>query len=172
MFLKCHVNPIKFAGRLFFPALACILFFTAVSAQESALSVDELYLAKDSGSGQPGEASSAFKTTDSPIYCVVILNSAGPASVKMQFVAVDVAGIKAGKQIISASYTLKAGQDRVFFTGKPYDTWAVGKYRAEITIDGKAEKSAEFIVLGSVKAVAAESFVKPARKSPKPRKKN
>jgi hypothetical protein len=167
------VNPIKFAGRLFFPALAGILLFTAVSAQENGASrVDELYLAKDNGSGQPGEAASTFRPTDSPIYCVVILTAAGPASVKMQFVAADVAGIKAGKAVVTASVALKAGEDRVFFTGKPNQMWAAGKYRAEITLDGKTAKSAEFVVLGSAKPAAAESFARPARKTLKPRKKN
>ena len=56
---------------------------------------EEIYLAKDNGEGKAGEAETSFLTTDIPIFCVVQLDSLKPATVKMNFIAVKVAGVKA-----------------------------------------------------------------------------
>ena len=54
--------------------------------------VEEVYLAKDNGSGIAGEAATVFMPTDIPLYCVVILSTIEPVQVKMNFVAAAVPG--------------------------------------------------------------------------------
>lgn len=127
--------------------------------------VEEVYLAKDDGSGQAGEAVTNFQTSDVPIYCVVQLDTATGSTVKMNFVAVSVPGVKAETRVVSTSYTTKNGEDRVNFTGKPRGNWTAGKYRVDVFVDGKLAKNLEFEIRGAAKVVTASSFVQPSTKS-------
>ncbi len=131
--------------------ILCLLLLLArgVSAQSAAgpvpaLSTDavrsgieEAYLAKDDGKGKAGELVTSFFTTDIPIHCVVVLSTLISTTVKMDFVAVSVAGVKTESKIVTTSYLTKVGQSRVNFTGKPYDTWSSGKYRVDIFVNGQ-----------------------------------
>lgn len=126
----------------------------------------EIFLAKDDGTGQAGEQVTSFKTSDAKIYCIVQLPSSTPATVKMQFVAVSVTGVKPETRVVTTSYTTKDGEDRVSFHGKPKTTWVAGKYRVEIFVDGKSVKELPFDIIGPTK-VLGSSFAEPASK-PKP----
>jgi hypothetical protein len=167
-----------------FILVTVILILTAVSAFAQAdsgktVAVEELYLAKDDGNGKAGEQVSEFSTADVPIYCVVLLDDAQKVTVKMNFVAVGVPGIKADTKVVSASYTTKEGQNRVNFSGRPEGKWPPGKYRVDIFLDGKAAKALEFDIKavgtntgGNNTAkkllVAEEPKVRPTRKTPRP----
>ena len=111
--------------------------------------VESLYLAKDNGNGKAGEQVAEFSTSDIPIYCVVLLGGTGKVTVKMNFVAVSVAGVKADTKVVTASYSTKDGQNRVNFTGRPEDKWTPGTYRVDIFLDGKIAKNIEFEIKGS-----------------------
>ena len=117
--------------------------------QSPSASVEELYLAKDDGSGRAGEQVSEFNTTDVPIFCVVLLDTFKKATVKMNFVAVNVAGVKADTKVVTASYTTQEGQNRVNFTGRPEGRWTPGKYRVDIILDGKLARHIEFDIKGT-----------------------
>lgn len=125
----------------------------------------EVYLARDDGAGNPGDAATEFVSTDIPIHCVVVLGKATPVTVKMNLIAVSVAGVKQPeKQVISTSFRTDGEQDRVYFNGKPYKLWIPGTYRADIYIDGNLVGKFPFVIKGA--AVAP----KPAMKfQPKPR---
>lgn len=109
-----------------------------------ASAIGSVYLAKDDGTGKVGETVSSFFTTDIPIYCVVELDSTKPVTVKLNFVAVAVPGVKPDSKVVTTSYTTKDGQNRVNFTGKPADKWSAGKYRVDIFVDGKLAKDVVF----------------------------
>lgn len=138
------------------------------------VAVEEVYLAKDNGEGKAGEVSENFLTTDVPIYCVVELNSTKPATVKMNLVAVSVAGVKPESKVITVSYKTNGKQSRVNFTGKPDGVWTAGTYRIDIFVDDKLAtgKSFEIKKLASntrkTPAQEAKSFVPPKPK-PKPK---
>ncbi len=124
--------------------------------------VEEAYLAKDDGKGKAGEQVGEFLTTDIPIHCVVLLDSMAKVTVKMNFVAVNVSGVKAETKVVTASYTTKAGQNRVYFTGRPDGRWTPGKYRVELFLNGKAASNIAFeIRSGTVNA--GNSFRPPAK---------
>jgi hypothetical protein len=110
--------------------------------------IDEIYFAKDNGEGKAGEVAEKFSTTDIPIHCVIQLNSTKATTVKMNFVAVSVKGVKAETKIITTSYTTNGKQNRVRFTGTPEKTWFVGTYRVDIFLDGKLNQSKELEVVG------------------------
>lgn len=157
-------------------SIAAILVFCGVAAfaqigQAPASSViNDVYLAKDDGSGKAGEQVTEFSIGDIPIHCVVLLEAAGAVTVKMNFVAVAVAGVKPDTRVVSASYTTKEKQDRVNFTGRPEGKWTPGRYRVDIFVEGKPQKQVEFNIKASAALPASMTTFVPASK-PKPRTK-
>ncbi len=148
--------------------LLVFVLFQGVSAQNGQGSADEtgpeIYIAKGNGAGAAGDAVSSFRTTDIPIYCVVLLGSIEPVTVKMNLVAVSVPGVKAETRVVSTSYTTKDGQNRVNFTGRPHGVWVAGKYRADVFIDGKPAGKVDFVIIkgGAVTAKPVPSKPKPS----------
>lgn len=164
-----------------FAHIICVLFLLGIglSAQqpasvvddESSSAIEDLYLARDDGEGKAGEVTTQFSPGDIPIHCIVMLKEAAPATVKMNFVAVKVNGVKPESRVVSASYSTVQGQNQVYFTGRPHGKWTAGSYRIDIFVNEKLEKSLAFNVKGG-SLPAASSFA-PAKQKPKPtRKKN
>lgn len=137
--------------------------------------VEDVYLAKDDGDGNAGDVVSEFRVTDVPIYCVVLLEGRGKAVVKMNFVAVNVGGVKPETKVVTASYTTNEKQNRVNFTGRPESKWTAGKYRVDVFLDGKLAKNVEFEIKGvGVSTVTSASKFQPPPSEPakpKPTKK-
>ncbi len=138
-----------------------LLFSGFVFAQSeprpTAGSIEEVYLAKDDGEGRAGEQVTEFRTTDIPIYCVVLLESDSKTVVKMNFVAVSVSGVDPETKVVTASYTTKDGQNRVNFTGRPDGKWIPGRYRVDLFLDGRIVRNVEFDIKGR-DATAAKYF--------------
>ena len=141
--------------KLFLLTAIFVVFQLAAFAQTatpSPVAIEDVYLAKDDGSGQAATIhTSVFLPTDIPIYCIVQLDSTAPTTVRMNLVAESVPGVKADTKVVSTSYTTKDGQSRVNFYGRPDGKWAPGKYRADIFVDGKLAKNVAF----EIKAPAA-----------------
>lgn len=138
--------------KIIFLFLMCVLFSLNVFSQEfdetkREIGVEEITLWRDDGNGKPGEATNSFLTSDTPIHCSVQLTSAKIANVKMNLVAVKVAGVKPETKVVSTSYKTNGKQDRVNFTGSPEGEWVVGNYRIDIFIDGKPAGSQPFEIL-------------------------
>lgn len=133
--------------------------------------VEEIYLAKDNGEGEAGEAETKFFTTDIPIYCIVQLNSVKAATVKMNFIAVKVEGVKPETKVVSISFKTNGKQNRVNFTGSPAGDWIAGNYRVEVFVDGKLAGSRDLQIQKSVTAnPAVKSFQPKTNAKPKPAK--
>jgi hypothetical protein len=129
--------------------------------------VTELYLAKDDGNGAEGERADHFELSDIPIYCIVKLNARGGTNVKMILLAAVVPGIKAGSKIVTTMYTLKEREDQVTFYGQPTDKWLPGKYKVELFIDNKLERTVDFNIGDADAAIKAAAAKRPLS-SPKP----
>ncbi len=121
--------------------LCCLNFFGQISDD---VGVEEIYLAKDNGEGLAGDLAKSFYTTDIPIHCIVKLNSFKSATVKMNFIAVKVLGVKPETKVISINYKTNGEQSQVNFTGKPDKVWIAGNYRIDILIDDKPAQSLDF----------------------------
>ena len=130
--------------------------------------VEEVYLARDNGKGKAGDQVSEFSTSDIPIYCVVLLETGSKVTVKMNFVAVSVSGVKPDTKVVTASYTTQEGQNRVNFSGRPEDKWTPGTYRVDIFIDGKISKNVEFEIKNSAIATTAAAKFTTVSGPPKP----
>ena len=143
-----------------------------VAAASGTAGLQEIYLAKDDGTGQAGEAAESFLTTDVPIYCVVLLDSNKEATVKMNFVAVNVRGVKPETKVISVSYKTNGKQNRVNFTGKPEGAWVAGAYRIDVFIDNKLAGNRAFEIKKAgaelPPAVPKAGNLVPAKSAPKP----
>jgi hypothetical protein len=146
---------------ILFTALAAQGYSQASQSSVPGVAVKDVYLAKDDGSGKAGEAVTSFITTDIPIYCVVLLDSGTTANVKMNFVAVNVPGVKPETKVVSTSYTTKDGQDRVNFTGRPAKLWTSGKYRLDIFLDDKFVKNLAFEIQKPQSAVGSAEMMTP-----------
>ena len=158
--------------KVILPLTVLFIFCLSAYAQTAATpqSIEEAYLARDDGEGRAGEQVSEFNTTDVPIYCVVLLESSEPAVVKMNFVAVSVAGVKPETKVVTASYTTKGGQNRVNFTGRPDGKWTPGKYRVDLFLDGKMVKDLELNIISSASGdKGAASFQPPKQPRRKPK---
>lgn len=123
--------------------------------------LDQLYLAKDDGTGNAGEPEVDFLTTDIPIFCVVVLDSNLPVTVKMNLVVVNVPGVRAETKVVSTRYTTKNNEDRVNFSGNPEGLWTAGKYRVDIYIDDKLVKKHDFEIRGMKTPVKSTSAFSP-----------
>ncbi len=146
--------------------LLCLNLFGQEVISTDEISIEDLYLAKDDGQGKAGEKSESFFTNDVPIYCIVQLNSTRPANIKMNFIALKVAGVKAESLVFSISYKTNGKQSRVNFTGQPEGgKWVSGTYRIDISIDEKPAKNLTF----EIKKTAGE-IEKLKVISPKPKK--
>jgi hypothetical protein len=126
----------------------------------------EIFLAKDDGTGKAGDEATSFVTTDVPIYCVVLLESAEPTTVKMNLVAVAVPGVRPGTKVVSTTYTTRDNEDRVNFSGRPAGQWVAGRYRVDIFIGNATAVSREFAVQKAVQAKPKPSKPKSSDKSP------
>jgi hypothetical protein len=154
--------------------LLLFLFISGIAAYAQtapvAQNIEEAYLARDDGDGKAGEQVTEFTTTDIPIYCVVLLETARTSNVKMNFVAVAVAGVKPETKVVTASYTTKEGQNRVNFTGKPDGKWTPGQYRVDLFLDGKIMRNLVFEIKSPGAGVSgAASFQPPKRPVKRPR---
>lgn len=108
--------------------------------------IADAYLARDNGKGEAGEETAEFETDDIPIHCVVMLDRDETATVKMELVAVDVAGVRPGSKVFNVSYTTKRGENRVNFEGRPAEKWTPGKYRIDLFYNGKMAEKLPFTV--------------------------
>jgi hypothetical protein len=170
-FTKGLTTTLKALIVLAFVTLVSPTTFAQVVPGSSIAAIEEVYLAKDDGSGQAGEMVTEFRTTDIPIFCVVLLETADKVTVMMNFVAVSVAGVKADTKVVSASYTTTKGQDRVNFTGRPEGKWTPGTYRVDIFLDGKVAKNVEFEIKKDGGNSSAVKFFQPPPPKPKPPRK-
>ena len=161
--------------KVFYTILICLFVGVSAYAQgdtPTAPAVEELYLAKDDGNGKAGDQVGEFGTTDIPIYCVVLLDTAVKVTVKMNFVAVKVSGVKAETKVVTASYTTKDGQNRVNFSGRPEGRWTPGKYRVDIFLDGKVAKNIEFEIKGAGGNNTSAKYFEPPETKPVPPKRS
>jgi hypothetical protein len=141
--------------KLICTVFLCVSGFLSVSGQTGKSGYSDprkdpkpatLTLAREDADGNITENIDVFRPTDIPIYCYVDLNSTAPVTVKLNFIAVKVKGVRPNARVISISYATKNGEDNVTFTGKPEKVWIVGVYRVDILLDGKPTLSKSFEV--------------------------
>ena len=127
-------------------AIFTVLMIAVASAAAQAPQrprVAELRITQDDVGGNSAES---FLPSSAPIRCTVQLDAAGPATVKMNLVAVNVAGVKRETRVVSTSFTTNESQSRVNFSGSPAGKWVAGKYRVDIFVGSILAASRDFTV--------------------------
>ena len=132
----------------------------------------EVFLAKKGVDGQAGERAANFLVTDIPIFCVVRLPSPGVASVRLDFIAAKVPGVKPESKVVSLRYVTKEAEDRVNFSGKPQGLWVPGTYRVDVFVGTKKVSNIEFEIRAVPGEVAKPSTTKPSQPNRKPVKRS
>jgi len=149
--------------------LFCLLLSGSAFAQASPPQVVEAFLARDDGKGNPGIRASEFAVTDIPIHCVVVLRQPGVVDVKMNFVAVSVAGVKRDTRVVTAGYTTTPAQDRINFTGRPAGKWITGEYRVDLFVNWVAAGSLALQIKATAGTLVPAGIAKiPAARRRKP----
>ncbi len=130
--------------------LFCLFFAISIFAQvetenkTNAVGVEDIILFKDDGTGKKGDETENFSTSDKTLHCQILLDSEKAVTVKMEMVAVEVKGAKAGAKTVVISYKTNGKQNVVNFNFKPQIAWNAGKYKINVLIDGKQTASKEF----------------------------
>lgn len=165
--------------KILFVVFLCLFFGFSVFGQASespetvTVNVENIALMRDDGEGNPGVETGVFKTTDFPIHCQITLDSVKSSAVKMNLVAVTVAGLKAETKIMTVSYKTNGEQNIVNFRGSPNKSWLSGKYRVDIFVDDKLAGKKEFEIEKSPLPAGQTNFTPPKPKpKTKPKRKN
>lgn len=106
--------------------------------------IDAVYLAKSDKDGNVGDVAEEFITTDIPIYCIVELTTSESLLVRLNFVAVKVAGMRPGTVVVKTQYRTNNGETVVHFSGSPEKLWPVGVYRVDVFAGDDSKVSIEF----------------------------
>jgi hypothetical protein len=155
--LKMRRHPAWLAaGLLLFAVLACNLgnknknsnSNNADSDTEvgSGLAISEIHMAKDDGSGQPGDHTSTFAPGDRTIHCVATLKEAKAGTeMKFSWWIVDADGTQ-NKKIKDIDYTTKTLENVIHgHLSLPQD-WPKGKYKVQVYINGNLDKTVPYTV--------------------------
>lgn len=107
--------------------------------------IEEIHMAKDNGSGDPGDTTDEFGPADRTIHCVVKLRESKPGT-KMRYSwwIVDADGSK-NEKIKDLDYTTRAEEVIHGHLTLPQD-WPVGKYKVEVYVNGNLEKTVGYVV--------------------------
>ncbi|MGI8835353.1 MAG: hypothetical protein ACR2H4_01800 [Pyrinomonadaceae bacterium] len=113
---------------------------------ESGSVIKEIYMAKDDGSGKPGDHTTKFEPGDRTIHCVVTLNEAkGGTDLKFSWWIVDADGTQ-NQKIKDIDYVTKALENIIRgHLSLPQD-WPTGKYKVQIYVDGNLDRTVPYTV--------------------------
>lgn len=113
---------------------------------ESGSVIKEIYIAKDDGSGKPGDRTNKFQPGDRTIHCVVTLNEAKAGTdMKFSWWIVDADGTQ-NQKIKDIDYVTKALENTIRgHLSLPQD-WPTGKYKVQIYVDGNLDRTVPYTV--------------------------
>ena len=108
------------------------------------MTVESAIVARDDGSGKPGESVTSFKPTDRTFYAVVKIDQVvSGLKVKFNWVAVQAAGSK--DQVLAEETFTKLTTSLTGTVTLPED-WPVGTYRFDVYQNDTLAKSVNFTV--------------------------
>ena len=149
------------AGLLVFVLLACNLGKKTTNSNSNSNSnsntstasddgagavVKELHMAKDDGSGAPGDETESFAPTDRTIHCVATLKQAkAGTAMKFSWWIVDAEGSK-NQKIKEIDYTTKPLENIVHGHLTLPQNWPSGKYKCQVYANGDLDKTINYTV--------------------------
>jgi hypothetical protein len=139
--IKCHPGWLA-AGLILFVIMAC-----SYSTSDSGSGpISNAHMAKDNGSGEPGDETNTFKPSDHTIHCLIKLSDPKEGTrITFSWWELDGSGSKKDK-IKDIDYTTQGAEDMVHGHLTLPSDWPAGKYRCEVSVNGKVEKTLDFVV--------------------------
>jgi len=136
--MKLHSGWLA-VGLLIFAVMACS------TSKTSSGPISEGHMAKDNN-GQPGDSTNTFAPDDHTVHCVVTLSEAKEGTrIKFAWTIVD-AGDSKNEKLKDIEYTTAAKENIVHgHLTLPRD-WPTGKYRCEVFVNNKSEKTIDYYV--------------------------
>jgi hypothetical protein len=131
------------ASLLVFVVIACS-FSTNSNSNFGAIS--KITMAKDNGSGDPGDETNTFSPSDHKIHCLITLrNPKEGTKVSFSWWIVDAEGTK-NEKIKDLDYTTESGVKVVHGNLSSTRDWPSGKYKVEARVDGNLEKTVSYTI--------------------------
>jgi len=135
---------------------ACLLVFVVIACKYSAGTnsnsgsnsgpITKITMAKDNGSGEPGDETNTFTPGDHKLHCLVTLKEPKEGT-KVTFLwwVVDAGGIK-NQMLKELDYTTEADVKVVHGNLSSSRDWQSGKYKVETQINGVSARTVNFTV--------------------------
>jgi hypothetical protein len=132
--------------RLALLLLLCTLAVSIAACTASTANVASAQLARGYADGQATDATTTFSPSDTPLHYVVTLaNAPDDTSVKAVWTAVDAGDGQIKDQKIDET-VLSSGSGVLNFTLAAKQEWPVGKYKVDLYLNDKLDRTAEFNV--------------------------
>lgn len=108
--------------------------------------ISEAHMAKDDGSGDPGQETNSFKPKDRTIHCVTKLKDAKSGTqMKFSWFIVDADNTQ-NEKIRDIDYTTRALENVVHGHLTAPRDWPEGAYKVEVYVNGTLEKTVRYTV--------------------------
>ena len=108
--------------------------------------IKEMHMAKDDGSGAPGDETDTFAPGDRTVHCVATLKEAKSGTqMKFSWWIVDADGTQ-NQKIKEIDYKTRALENVVHGHLTLPQDWPAGKYKVEVSITGAPDKTAFYSV--------------------------
>lgn len=119
---------------------------SSTGTSSSGDSISDIHMAKDDGSGQPGDEATSFAPGDHTIHCVATLKTAKSGTqMKFSWWVVDADGTK-NQKIKDIDYTTKALENVVHGHLTLPQDWPKGSYKVDVYVNGNLDKSLHYSV--------------------------
>jgi hypothetical protein len=108
--------------------------------------IDKAYMAKDNGSGEPGEESDTFSPSDHTVHCMITLDHAAEGTqIRFDWIGVD-AGEFQNRSIKKLEYTTKALENKVHANVILPRDWPAGEYKVDVYLNEQLARSITYKV--------------------------
>lgn len=136
---------------IFFVFTLLILTVLACSFNFSSAKISDAKMAKDAEGTQP----TTTYGQDEPFYCVVQLaNAPDDTKVKAVWTAVEVEGVDPNLNLGEKELTSAGGQVNFSYTNDEGKLWPAGKYKVDLYLNGKLDRTLDFQVQAAAVAAA------------------
>jgi hypothetical protein len=108
--------------------------------------ITKVYMAKDNGSGEPGEEAETFSPSDHTVHCMIELDNAAEGTmIRFDWVGVD-AGALQDHSIKKLDYTTKALENKVHAHLTLPRDWPEGDYKVDVYLNDQLARSITYTV--------------------------
>jgi len=132
--------------RLALLVLLCTLAVSISACSASTANITSAQLARGYADGQATDVTTTFSPSDTPLHYVVMLaNAPDDTTVKTVWTIVDAGDGQFKDQKLDET-VLPSGSGVLNFTLAGKQEWPVGKYKVDLYLNDKLDRSAEFTV--------------------------